>query len=145
MRYVIDKTSNDILIIDDSLVISSGFSVSCFSKIFPIKKFYINDQTFIDEYVKIKINKKLIKLLNRLSDILSNDNSDGDGTEVLSGLEELKRLLLKEYFAYMSKKEYNSLQEKINIIGRDLEYSLNRTDNGSLDNFMSLQDIEMRL
>lgn len=150
MRYVIDKTVKNVLIVEESSLISSGLSVPCYSKVYPIKKFYINDQTLIDEYVKFKINKKIIKLATEMSRILDEDDEDSGHAEVvLDGFEKLREILLREYMEYISKLEYDNLQEKIKIIMRDFEYNYNKMIeyNNSLKREISAQfdEIEMKL
>lgn len=151
MRYVIDKNVRNILILDETFAtINNGLSVACYSKVYPIKKFYINDQFFIDEYVKIKINKKLVKLVDEMSRILAEDDDEsGDDKVVLDGFEKLREILLREYREYMSKIEYDNMQEKINIIMRDFEYNYNKMIeyNNSLKRQINaeLDEFEMRL
>lgn len=115
MRYVVVKDNSFRLILEDSLMTS--FLVICRSKYF--NKLNLVDQLFIDEYIKIKVNKNIKSLMQIL---IEEDEEDGTG-KVLDGFEKLREMLLNKYKEHLSKEELLKLLRKIDLITNELTYN----------------------
>lgn len=89
-----------------------------------VNKMIIINPSFIEKLINKKINLKLKKLIDLLSNICENNDSDPDpaGTlmQALNEVEKFKREMINKYLDYMNKEQLKLLNQKIKILEQEV-------------------------
>ena len=87
-----------------------------------VNKMVIINPSFIEKLINKKINVKIMKLIDLLSNIYESDDDDPAGTLMmaLNEVEKFKREMINRYVEYMNKEQLKLLDKKIKILEHEV-------------------------
>lgn len=88
-----------------------------------VSKMIVTDATLIENYIKLKVDKKLQKIFKNIIDLL-NSEDDTTTTDIVNILNELNRLqsiINNKYQKFLDKHEYELLLKKIELVSVELK------------------------
>lgn len=87
-----------------------------------VNKMVIINPSFIEKLINKKINIKIMKLIDLLSNIYESDDDDPAGTLMmaLNEVEKFKREMINRYVEYMNKEQLKLLDKKIKILEHEV-------------------------
>ena len=87
-----------------------------------VNKMVIINPSFIEKLINKKINVKIMKLIDLLSNIYESDDDDPAGTLMmaLNEVEKFKREMINRYVEYMNKEQLRLLDKKIKILEHEV-------------------------
>ena len=95
-----------------------------------VNKMVIINPSFIEKLVNKRINSKIKKLIDLITNIYDSDDEDPAGClmQALNEVEKFKREMINKYMEYMTKEQMKLLDKKIQILEREVTmhaYALN--------------------
>ena len=145
IRYLVVKEKNKKEVMYFEYDKLNGFNMSSKNKNIKLRdainvnKVVIINPTFIEKVINKKINLKIKKLIDLISNIYESDDEDPAGSlmQALNEVEKFKREMINKYLNYMSKEQVNLLEKKIEILESEVmsyAYKLNEQKFSLYDN-----------
>ena len=145
IRYLVVKEKNKKEVMYFEYDKLNGFNMSSKNKNIKLRdainvnKVVIINPTFIEKVINKKINLKIKKLIDLISNIYQSDDEDPAGSlmQALNEVEKFKREMINKYLNYMSKEQVNLLEKKIEILESEVmsyAYKLNEQKFSLYDN-----------
>ena len=125
MKYILDNKSDSIKSITEENI--SGLEVKTTTEnVVGAKKVLIVDEKLKDLYIKQKINKKLLMIIEKMKYILESDETgDTDIAIVLGEIERLKGIMINKYKEHLIASEYKEMLKRILLTEEEFKNKYN--------------------
>ena len=128
MKYVIDKKS----VKEEKLmyynVKMKGLTVSPKNAVpgltIKAKKITFIDSELIKEYIKGRINRKIVKFMLRI--LSDEDTGEDDSGLVIDEVNKLKGIIINKYKEYLTESEYKALLTKLILLEEEFQKNYNQ-------------------
>ena len=126
MKYILDNKSDKIKTVTENNL--DALEINTKDKnLLKATKILIIDSELKDNYIKKRVNKKIMALLAKMQYILDNDEDGNTNvTLVLGEIDRLKSIMINKYKEHLKKEEFSYLLKKLMIIEEEFKIKYNR-------------------